>query len=179
MSSSRTRRPFRPIRWLVKLAIVLFIIVAVLWLMALAALRFVIIPNVDGFKPRLTDFLQTSIGHKVEIGALEAGWEGWNPRFVMHQLKLMDKDGRVGLLLPRVEKVVSWRSLPNFRLTSQVLTIDGLRVIIRRDAGNRISIAGLDLDNNKSGEADPRFADWLLDQRSVQLRNAQIVWQEA
>jgi uncharacterized protein (TIGR02099 family) len=179
MSSSRTRRPFRPIRWLVKLAIVLFIIVAVLWLMALAALRFVIIPNVDGFKPRLTDFLQTSIGHKVEIGALEAGWEGWNPRFVMHQLKLMDKDGRVGLLLPRVEKVVSWRSLPNFRLTSQVLTIDGLRVVIRRDAGNRISIAGLDLDNNKSGEADPRFADWLLDQRSVQLRNAQIVWQDA
>ncbi len=169
----------RGLRVSCKLTIGLVALLALLWVLLLAALRFMIIPNIEGFRPKLTEFLQTSIGRKVEIGALEAGWRGWNPHFTLHELKLIDPQGRVALRLPKVEQEISWRSLPSLTLTSRVLTIEGLRVIVRRDVANRISVAGMEFEEkDPKAEPDSRIADWLLVQRSVNLRNAQVIWQD-
>jgi uncharacterized protein (TIGR02099 family) len=166
-------------RYAAKVAIAIFTVLLLIWVAALAALRFIIIPNIEGFRPRLTEFLQSSLGSKVEIGALDAGWDGWNPRFTVHALTLIDKAGNVALKLPRVEKVMSWRSLLNLQVTAHSLVIDGLNIVVRRDKNNRISVAGLEVaEQTPKTEPDPRVADWLLAQRNVSLRNAQVVWHD-
>jgi uncharacterized protein (TIGR02099 family) len=166
-------------RYAAKVAIGILTLLLLIWVAALAALRFIIVPNIEGFRPRLTEFLQSSLGSKVEIGALDAGWDGWNPRFTVHELTLIDKAGNVALKLPRVEKVMSWRSLLNLQVTAHSLVIDGLNIVVRRDKNNRISVAGLEVaEQTPKTEPDPRVADWLLAQRNVSLRNAQVVWQD-
>ncbi len=166
-------------RFAAKAAVAIFTVLLLVWIIALAFLRFIVVPNIEGFRPRLTEFLQNSLGSKVEIGALVAGWDGWNPRFTVHELTLIDKAGNVALKLPRVEKVMSWRSLLSLQVTAHSLTIDGLNIVVRRDKNNRISVAGVEVDDqNPKTEPDPKAADWLLAQRNVSLRNAQVVWRD-
>jgi uncharacterized protein (TIGR02099 family) len=166
-------------RYAAKAAIAIGTLILLLWVIALAALRFIVVPNIEGFRPRLIEFMQSSLGSKVEIGALAADWDGWNPRFTVHELTLIDKAGNVALKLPRVEKVMSWRSLLSLQVTAHALTIDGLNIAVRRDKNNRISVAGLEIaEQQPKTEPDARVADWLLAQRNVMLRNAQIVWHD-
>jgi uncharacterized protein (TIGR02099 family) len=169
----------RGVRTLAKICLGLLMVIALAWVALLAALRFVVIPNVEGFRPKLVDYLAKSTGRAVAIGGLSASWDGWNPRFVLHELTLKDANGAVALRLPRVEQTLSYRSLLSFDLNANRLVVDGLRVVIRRDAQNRISVAGMDLPAPRpDAEPDSRAADWLLDQRSVSVRDAEVVWQD-
>jgi uncharacterized protein YhdP len=89
-------------------------------------------------------------------------------------VRVYDRAGNEAIVLPIVDAVVSWRTLLHAELRLHSLAIDGPRLSLRRDKDGTISVAGIRLDERDKG--DSRLADWLLEQREIEVRNAEIGW---
>jgi uncharacterized protein YhdP len=155
--------------WCVLLATILFIA-------AVAATRFWLIPNADSFRPRIVQELSRVTGQRVVIGGFEAGWNGWSPELKLSRLQMLDTRGRTLLQLPEVQTTISWRSLIFFEPRLTALTIRAPRVVVRRTAENALTVAGIDVDLAHGGEGDPGIVEWLLKQRLVQVSGGEIEW---
>ena len=155
--------------WCVVLATILFIV-------AVAATRFWLIPNADSFRPRLVSELSRLSGQRVVIGGFEAGWDGWSPEIKLTRLQMLDARGRMLLQLPEVNTTISWRSLIFLEPRLTALTVKAPRVVVRRTAENSLTIAGIDLDLSSQVEGDAVLPEWLLKQRLVQIVGGEIEW---
>ena len=145
---------------------------------AVAAARFWLIPSADSFRPRVVSELSRLTGQRVVIGGFEAGWNGWSPELKLTRLQIMDTRGKPLLVLPNVETTVSWRSLFLFEPRLSSLTIHAPRLVVRRTAENSLTVAGIDIDLASQNEGDPALIDWLLRQRLVQVVGGEIEWQD-
>ena len=145
---------------------------------AVAAARFWLIPNADSFRPRVVSELSRLTGQRVAIGGFEAGWNGWSPELKLTRLQIMDTRGKPLLVLPDVETTLSWRSLFLFEPRLSALTIRTPRLVVRRTAENSLTVAGIDIDLASQSEGDPGIIDWLLKQRLVQIVGGEIEWQD-
>ena len=155
--------------WCVVLATLLFIV-------AVAATRFWLIPNADSFRPRLVSELSRLSGQRVVIGGFAAGWDGWSPVLKLTRLQMLDSRGRTLLQLPEVNTTISWRSLIFLEPRLTALTVRAPRVVVRRTAENLLTIAGIDLDLSSQVEGDAALPEWLLKQRLVQIVGGEIEW---
>ena len=90
-------------------------------------------------------------------------------------MRIYDNAGRVALVLPAVRNVVSWRSLLFLDLRLHSLTVEAPKLTVRRDAAGEIYIAGMQLSGAAPGGG---FSDWVLGQREIVVRNAEIEWRD-
>lgn len=140
-------------------------------------LRFWLLPQVERYQDHVVAALTRAVGLPVTIGALRADWDGLHPRLAVADLRIYDRAGREALVLPSVEPVVGWASLFALDLRLHSLTIDGPRLTVRRDAEGVLAVAGIRLAAGAgSGGGDGRFTDWILGQREIIIRNAEIEW---
>ena len=137
------------------------------------ALRFWLLPQVERYQDEVVAALTRAVGLPVTIGALRADWDGLHPRLEVTDLRVYDRDGREALVLPSVEPVVGWASLLARDLRLYSLTIDRPRLSVRRGADGVLSVAGIALG---ADAGDGRLADWILGQREIIVRNAEIEW---
>jgi uncharacterized protein (TIGR02099 family) len=142
---------------------------------AVLVLRYWLLPDVEHYRDAILARVAQTVGRQVEVGAIDAGWHGLRPQISFSNVRIHDAAGREALILPSVENVISWRSLLVLELRLHSLVIDGPRLAVRRDAGGALHVAGMKLSG---GERDPRFGDWLLGQREIEIRNAEIEWQD-
>src|SRR5262245_16724638 len=71
---------------------------------ALLVVRFFVLPQIDSYRGRIVQLLEEQIGQPVQITRLAAGWDGWNPRLDVDDLRVIDRPtGAVLLTLPHVE----------------------------------------------------------------------------
>lgn len=148
-----------------------------LWLafvVLLLALRYAVLPQVGAYQAEIERAASQAVGQPVRIGRVEARWRGLHPDLVLSDVQIADRQGVPALLLPRVESVLSWQSLWRLRPMLSLLAFDAPVLHVRRETDGRISIAGMETE----GESDPAFAEWLLDQRHIRVRNATIVWDD-
>jgi len=144
----------------------------------LLAVRFLLLPRVDGWGPEIAARLSEVLALPVTIGALSTGWDGWNPRIVATDVAVLEHDGgRVVLRLPEIAATVSWWSLPLADLRLRELSIDRPELAITRLPDRRIKVAGLSIDPDAAG-GDSRLGEWLLRQREVVVRDAIITWSD-
>ncbi|OFW37408.1 MAG: TIGR02099 family protein [Acidobacteria bacterium RIFCSPLOWO2_12_FULL_67_14b] len=139
------------------------------------AMRYWLLPNVERYREDIVAAISRSVGLKVTIGRIEADWEGLRPELVLSEVRVFDRDGREALVLPTVENVVSWRSLLYRDLRLHSLAIEGPRLQLRRDAQGAIWVAGMRVEEDKG---DRGLADWILGQREIEVRNAEIDWND-
>jgi uncharacterized protein (TIGR02099 family) len=148
------------------------------------ALRFWLLPQVEHRQGEVVAALTRVIGLPVTIGALRADWDGLRPRLIVSSLRIYDREGREALALPSVEPVVSWATLPALELRLHSLVIDGPRLVVRRDAQGALHVAGLDVEATGAelpggaGAAGLGLAGWVLNQREIEIRNAEIEWRD-
>ncbi len=141
------------------------------------ALRFWLLPQVEHYQAHVVAALTRAVGLPVSIGALRADWDGLHPRLEVSDLRIYDRDGREALVLPSVEPVVGWASLFALDLRLHSLTIEGPRLTVRRGADGALSVAGISLGTGAgTGSGDGRLTDWILGQREIIIRNAEIEW---
>jgi uncharacterized protein YhdP len=110
----------------------------------------------------------------ITVGAIEPDWRGFLPRLVVADVRVYDPAGNEAIVLPIVDAVVSWRTLLHAELRLHSLAIDGPRPIAaprsgRHDLGRRHP-------PRRRGKGDSRLADWILEQREIEVRNAEIGW---
>jgi uncharacterized protein (TIGR02099 family) len=139
--------------------------------------RFVIFPQLENYRGRISAMLEQQIGEPVELGALGGGWDGWNPRLDIENLRVVDgKSGASLLILPEVHLTVAWTSLLFVDLRFKEAVFDRPHLDVRRDAQGILHVAGLTVDPQASNDSAP--ADWLLRQRRILIHDGTVTWRD-
>jgi uncharacterized protein (TIGR02099 family) len=140
--------------------------------MAWAALHFWIVPRIEDFRPKLENLATQTLGVPVQMGKLVAVSSGWMPTFEIHDLGLLDPEGRRALTLPKIVFAISVRSVLD--LGVEQLVIDSPTLDIRRTVSGNWRIAGLSLKTDSS--SDSAAADWIFSQKEIVIQHGTVVW---
>ena len=138
------------------------------------ALRYAVLPKIGEYQGAIEQAASKAVGQPVRIGRIEARWQGLNPDLVLDDVVIADQQGAPVFTLARVESVLSWQTLWRLRPTLSLLAFDGPVLHVRRDTNGKITVAGVDAE----GESDPAFAEWVLEQKRIRIRDATIVWDD-
>lgn len=138
-------------------------------------LRYWLLPNIADYAGAVEQALSRTIGERVTIGGIRAGWHGLRPELDLTDLRIHDREGHMVLSLPGVDATVSWTSLAYASIHFHSLAFDQPDLAIRRDSEGRLYVAGMQL---KDGESGPDFSKWLLSQREIVIRNASLSWED-
>ena len=156
-----------------KLALAGYFVFCALFLTA----RYVIWPHIEDYKGEIEQVASKAIGNRVAVGSIRAGWDGLNPKLLLDQVVVRDKQGRPALTLPAVSATLSWWSIPTVSLRFRQLEINGPDLDIRRDATGNVYIAGLLFDSSAT-QGDGRGADWVLSQDEIVIVNGRLRWSD-
>jgi hypothetical protein len=140
----------------------------------LLALRYAVLPKISDYQTEIEQAATQAVGQPVKIGRIEAHWKGLNPDLVLENVEVADHQGAPAFSLAHVEGVLSWQTLWRLRPRLSLLAFDGPVLHVRRDANGKITVAGMDTE----GESDPAFAEWVLEQKQIRIRDATIVWED-
>ncbi len=152
--------------WLLYFAFVLLIL----------TLRYLVLPNIESYRPAIEQQLSRAVGLSVRIGRIDASWDGIHPDLLLSDLRIAGSDGQAALVLPRVHSVLSWSSLPRLALRLRLLQLDEPTLHLRRDGDGRLFVAGILLTADRGDNA---AGDWILAQTRIRVRGATVVWEDA
>jgi len=154
--------------WLLRLVGAAWLLFAMFW----AVLHFVIVPRIDTLRPWLQEQATQRLGLGVRIGNIEAVSNGLIPSLALHEVQLVDQQGRVALTLPTVKAAISPRSLAAGNL--EQLYVEGAALDIRRAPDRSIWIAGLQL--SRVDDTPDAASDWFFSQPEIAIRHGQLRW---
>lgn len=158
--------------FLFKLAIVAYFIFCALIL----GLRYVVLPNIDSYKPEVERMASGALGNQVSIGDINASWSGLHPKLSLDKVVIHDKFGNPSLTLPNVTATLSWWTLAVADLRLYQLEISRPDMDVRRDADGELYVAGIPVEMGKGG--DGKGADWVLSQREIVIRDGRLRWND-
>ena len=151
-------------------------IVYFLFLLLILSLRYAILPRIENYRPALERMVAEGIGRKVSIGRVEAGWNGIHPHLTLHAVRVVDPEGRPALSFPRIDMVLSWRSVSGIRL--RLLRIDKPTLRLRRAGDGQIFVAGFPLAQESGEGGGGKGASWVLEQRRIRVDGATLIWED-
>src|SRR5687768_13442334 len=140
------------------------------------ALRYWVLPNIENYRDDIAAIVSEKTQQKITIGRIIANWDGLRPQLMLGQVTVYDAAGRPALELSRVDKTLSWLSVPTLQLRFHALDIHSPTLNVRRDAKGTLSVAGIELTGKEQDGGG--FADWLLQQRDIEIHDATIVWHD-
>jgi uncharacterized protein (TIGR02099 family) len=144
--------------------------------LVLVAVRHVVLPNIDAYRSQIERLLGDALGLRVAIRAIDASWQGLNPRLKLQGFAVFDAAGRPALSFEEVTTVVSWTSLPAMELRLDRLELDAPALALRREQDGSLYVAGMRVDPASEGGG---LSEWLLAQRHIVVRDAQLTWSDA
>lgn len=165
----------RPLRFALKAVIGVVFVAASLLLTLWLTLHWGILPRIEQWRPQVEAQASAALGLPVRIGAIQAASSGWVPRFELRDVVLHDAQNRPALQLPRIVAAISPQSLVALELRFDQLLVEGAQLEIRRDAGGRIFVAGLDLGQAGDEDASP-LRDWFFRQHEFIIRDGSLYW---
>jgi uncharacterized protein (TIGR02099 family) len=154
--------------------------VVVVFCALLLSVRYVVFPRVNDYRDDLEAALTRQLGQPVEIDRLDTGWDGWNPKLVVHGLRVhsgADPGSPLLVDLPQAELVVSWTSVVLLDVRLKQLTVERPRLAIRRDQQGLVHVAGMEFDPSRL-DADVPLTEWLLRQPHIEVRDAFVSWSD-
>jgi uncharacterized protein (TIGR02099 family) len=159
-------------RVLASIALVLYFIVSVL----LLGLRYIVLPHVDDFRPRIEKLVSDKIHADFRIGKLSPHWSGFEPGIDIANLTIRDRHGKLALNVPHATASVAWRSVV---LVEPLLSVVVERpdVLIAREDDGTLAVAGVPVPTAHTGNAN--FTTWLMRQQAIVLRGGTLRWSDA
>jgi uncharacterized protein (TIGR02099 family) len=175
LNSLPVRLLWHGLNWFTRITIVASAVTAALFAITILFLRYWLLPDIEQFHDRITASVSAAMGNPVSVDKIEGNWDGLHPHLNFINVRILDKQGRSALTLPRIDASVSWLSLlaAELRLTS--LEIDRPELLIRRDAQGHIFIGSVAMAAESSNND---LSNWLLHQSLIVVRNATLVWQD-
>lgn len=155
---------------------IIYVILTILALMLIAAavIRFAIFPNINDYKNDIAATITEKIGLKTTVGNIVTGWDGLSPKVLIRQIDIVDKENQPALHLENVNGTFSWLSIPMMHPHLSYLGVKNPKLTVHRKENGSIYVAGIPM----AGEGEPDFANWLLSQADINIKNAAIVWQD-
>ncbi|TKC91077.1 DUF3971 domain-containing protein [Trinickia terrae] len=161
------------LRTMLAVALVLYFLV----IGALAGLRYLVLPRIDDFRPRIETLVSEKLHAQLRIGKLAPRWSGFQPGIDVTDLTIRGRDGKLALNIPHATAAVSWRSLIHLKPTLSSLVVDQPDVLVERSADGALSVAGVQVPTTHKG--NDTFSTWLLEQQAIVLRGGTLRWQDA
>ncbi len=158
---------------LVRLGVVAYFLFGLMFL----GLRYVVLPNIDHYKPEVEKISSRAIGQPVSIDTINASWQGLRPTLTLGGVVIHDKQGRPALKLPGVAATFSWWSVLAADVRLYSLEISRPDLDIQRDAQGNVFVGGIFIDTSK--KSDGRGADWVLAQNEIVVRDGRVRWNDA
>ncbi|WP_129528742.1 YhdP family protein [Achromobacter agilis] len=143
--------------------------------------RYWVLPRIDQWRPQIEAYASKALGSRVAIGAIQADWQGLNPRLDLTSVQVYDDEVDPVLTLPSVSAVMGWRSILALSPKLARLQVERPEITLRRDASNHLWVAGQDIDLNASehgSDLNHPALRWLAAQRELRVRGATIRWQD-
>jgi uncharacterized protein (TIGR02099 family) len=162
----------RTLRWTLKAVGLVLLIGYFVSGLSLLAARYWLLPRIDEARPWIEQRASRALGTAVTIGAIDAGWRGFNPVLNLNAVRLTAPNGGTALELPRVEATLAWATAPLLWIRFESLTFVAPEVEVRRLADGRFQVAGFTLDPDRGG--DGGALDWLLTQRELRIRDGRL-----
>lgn len=163
----------RALKLLLTSALIVYFVFCALFL----ALRYLVLPNIDVYKPQVEQMATKAVGRKVSIATIHASWRGLNPHLTLTNVLIHNKQGEQALSLPKVAATVSWWSLTAADLRLETLEISRPDMDIERDKEGNIYVAGILVERQRDDEG--KGLDWVLSQREIVIRDGWIRWNDA
>ncbi|MBI2317569.1 MAG: TIGR02099 family protein, partial [Betaproteobacteria bacterium] len=138
-------------------------------------LRYWALPNIADNVGVIERAVSNTLGERVTIAGIRAGWQGLRPELDLTDVRIYDRDGRIALSLPVVEASVSWTSVIYGSIRFHSLALERPNLEIRRDTAGRLFVAGMEIKDDESG---PDVSDWLLSQEEIVIRDASLSWND-
>ncbi len=175
LNSLPVRLLWHSLNWFTRIAIVASATMAVLCAITILSLRYWLLPQIEQFHDRITASISTAMGNPVSIANIEGNWDGLHPYLNFTSVRILDKQGRAALTLPRIDASVSWLSLLTGELRLASLEIDRPELMIRRDPLGHIFIGSVALASESSNND---LSNCLLHQSRIVVRDATLTWQD-
>lgn len=150
----------------------LLIFIATIVLIAILAIRFFVFPNIEQYKDDIAAYASETIQRKITIGDIQTGWHHISPRVTLVEVSIYDEQNRPALTLKKIDTQLSWLSIGLLDLRLSELTAYSPKLIVRRSKDGVFYLAGVNL----SGRGNPDFANWLLAQSKVSIRDANVTY---
>ena len=161
----------------VRITLRVMAILVVLFCALLLATRFLIFPQLENYRGRISAALAQQIGEPVELGRLAGGWDGWNPRLDIDNLRVVEATSETPLLvLPEIHLTVAWTSLLFAELRFKEAVFERPQLDVRRDVQGVLHVAGMAFAPGAGRELAP--ADWLLHQRRILIHDGSVTWRD-
>jgi uncharacterized protein (TIGR02099 family) len=158
--------------WIIRLVVLVYFFFAVVFLV----LRYLILPNIDHYKPEIEQLSSRALGSPVSIARVYASWQGLRPSLFLGDVLILDRDGRSALSLPSVSATLSWWSVFGAGLRFENLELGRPDLDIRRAQDGKLTVGGLLIDTH--GKSDGSGLDWLLSQREIVIRDGRLRWND-
>ncbi|WP_276808437.1 YhdP family protein [Castellaniella defragrans] len=144
---------------------------------ALLALRYAVLPQIDAWRPRIDARLSQALGIQVELGPIQVRWHGWKPEFDVRGTRLRAADGRDLLTLPEARVRLDWRAALPGRRGLLDLRVRGMDLTLDRLPDGRLSLLGqtLDLGGTQDLGGAPALG-WLLAQPRIAFLDTTLRW---
>ncbi|MEW9583049.1 YhdP family protein [Paraburkholderia sp. DGU8] len=163
----------RILRVVLTFALVVYFIATGLFL----GLRYVVLPRVDSFRPRIEAAVSDKLHTQFTIGKLAPHWSGFQPGVDVTNLVIRDHEGKAALTIPRATATVSWHSLWQFHPALSSLIVEQPDVLISRSNDGVLAVAGVPVPTRHSG--NDTLSTWLLRQQAIVVRGGVLRWRDA
>ncbi|TCK96732.1 uncharacterized protein (TIGR02099 family) [Paraburkholderia sp. BL9I2N2] len=163
----------RTLHVVLALALVLYFIATGLFL----GLRYVVLPRIDSFRPRIEAAISEKLHTQFTIGKLAPHWSGFQPGLDVTDLVIRDHDGKAALTIPHATAALSWKSLWQFHPALSSLIVDQPDVLVSRSSDGVLSVAGVPVPTRHSG--NDTLSTWLLRQQAIVVRGGALRWRDA
>ena len=157
-----------------KIGIAFAITYALFIILSSLAFQFYIKPNLNNYKTRIEDLASQATGQIIKINSLNGRWDFINPEIALNEVVFKDSQNNTSLELKEISADFSWLSPFYLKPTLSEIRLQGPKLLIKRDANNKIFIGGISID----GSSNNKLTNWLLNQKKVSIQQGEIDWHD-
>ena len=140
-------------------------------------LRYVLLPRIDDFRPRIEALVSQRLHADVRIGKLAPYWSAFQPGVDVTALDIRDAHGDRSLSVPHATATLSWRALLRGKPALASLVIERPDVLAARESDGTLWVGGVQVPTTHTG--NDTFSTWLLSQQAIVLRGGTLRWRDA
>ncbi len=167
------RRLRRLLKFALATAFLVYFIVAALFI----GLRYLVLPRIDDFRPRIEALVSQRLHADVRVGKLAPHWSGFQPGIDVTGLEIRDAHGDRALSVPHATATLSWGSLLRAKPALASLVIERPDVLAAREPDGTLWVGGVQVPTTHTG--NDTFSTWLLSQQAIVLRGGTLRWRDA
>ena len=143
----------------------------------------ILLPEIRHYRPEIEGWVGRLAGRNVEIGTIDAYWNGWTPMFRLGDVRLAGNEAPEGAQTPSTIRfdglTFSIDPLDAFRsrtLRPRGVTISGASLTVVRRSDGTFSIRGLGAPSPGASQPGGPFARWMLSLANLSLRSSKVLW---